>query len=81
MENPLDRENPLPPADFGCVPVIPIAFGDPKRPSWRPKAVQDANLVAKAGLRAQLGGPNAFRGLSEGFLRALTLCKTLIFPR
>ena len=39
-------------------------------PIWNSKALKMPSWRSKAGLRAQLGGPNAFRGLSEGPLRA-----------
>ena len=72
MESQEDKEKPLPPADFGLFPVSRIAFGAPKRLSWRPKAASGAPLGApkrfktptwrsKAVLRAQLGGQKPFQ--------------------
>ena len=66
MENQEDRQNPLGPAASSCVAVVTIAFGDPKRPSWRPKALlgaplggpkrsEELNLEAQSGPRCQLG--------------------------
>ena len=39
-------------------------------PTWRFKASKTPTWRSKAGLRAQLGGPRAFRRLSNGFSRA-----------
>ena len=66
MEEQEDREKPLPPAGPGCDAVRCIAFGDPRRPTWRPKALlgaqlggpkrsEELNLEAQSGPRRQLG--------------------------
>ena len=66
MEEQEDREKPLRPAGAGYGAVISIAFGDLRRPTWRPKALlgaqlggskrsEELNLEAQSGPRRQLG--------------------------
>ena len=68
MEEQEGKEKPLGPARTGYGAVGSLAFGDPRRPTWRPKALLGAqlgglkrsselNLEAQSGPRSRLGGP------------------------
>ena len=66
MEKQEDSRRTLGPAGPGYGAVRSIAFGDPRRPTWRPKALlgaqlggskrsEELNLEAQSGPRRQLG--------------------------